>query len=42
MVVLAIAGRQWDVKQPFTLSTVSLLHLNEDLHQATRQAGSAA
>ncbi|MEV8440798.1 TIGR04141 family sporadically distributed protein [Actinosynnema sp. NPDC051121] len=32
VVVLAIAGRQWDVKQLFTLSMVSLLHLNEDLH----------
>lgn len=32
VVVLAVAGRQWDVKQLFTLSMVDLLRLNEDLH----------
>ncbi|MEU4802612.1 TIGR04141 family sporadically distributed protein [Actinosynnema sp. NPDC023587] len=32
VVVLAIAGRQWEVKQLFTLSMVDLLRLNEDLH----------
>ena len=32
VVVLAIAGRRWDVDQLFTLSMVDLLRLNEDLH----------
>jgi uncharacterized protein (TIGR04141 family) len=32
VVVLAIGGRRWDVKQLFTLSMVDLLRLNEDLH----------
>ncbi len=32
VVVLAIAGRQWDVDQLFTLSQVSLLRLNHELH----------
>ncbi|XVS68140.1 TIGR04141 family sporadically distributed protein [Actinosynnema sp. CA-299493] len=32
VVVLAIAGRKWNVKQLFTLSMVDLLRLNEDLH----------
>jgi uncharacterized protein (TIGR04141 family) len=33
VVVLAIAGRRWDVKQLFTLSMVGLLRLNENLHR---------
>ncbi|MBB5957839.1 uncharacterized protein (TIGR04141 family) [Saccharothrix tamanrassetensis] len=32
VVVLAVAGRQWDVEQLFTLSMVDLLRLNEDMH----------
>ncbi|XVS66019.1 TIGR04141 family sporadically distributed protein [Actinosynnema sp. CA-299493] len=32
VVVLAVAGRRWDVDQLFTLSMVDLLRLNEDLH----------
>jgi uncharacterized protein (TIGR04141 family) len=31
VVVLAIAGREWDVNTLFTLSQVSLLRLNNEL-----------